>query len=190
MEEVWKDVVGYEGLYQVSNIGNVRSLSRKRYTGGVLKERVLRKRPAVTRKGNKYYRVALFKNGKRANLSIHRLVAEAFIQNTENKPYINHIDGNPSNNHVTNLEWCTAKENTIHAWNNGLCKNSVRIGKDNPNSRPVDVYRANGEYVNSYESISLACKELGLNQGNARSTLCGTRNHTKGYVLKDHKENY
>ena len=184
MAEEWKDITGYEGMYQISNLGNVRSLVRDRCNGGVLKEKILRNRPSKSRTGAVYYQVALFKNGKRKNFSVHRLVANEFIPNTENKPFINHIDGNPSNNHVSNLEWCTPKENTIHAWEMGLCKNSLHFGKDNKMSIPVDVYTREGVFVGSYESISLASSVLGLNQGNARSVLIGKRKHTKGYVLK------
>ena len=96
MQEIWKDIKGYEGLYQVSNLGNVKSLKTNKnlYSSNA--------------KG--YRRVGLFK-GKRKGYSIHRLVAQAFIPNPENKPCVNHKDCNRANNNVNNLEWCTHKEN-------------------------------------------------------------------------------
>jgi len=105
-DEVWKDVNGYEGLYQVSSHGNVRSLLRKN-TGikRYLRFNILR---------NGYKNVTLFKKEKRKGFLVHRLVAQAFINNSKNKPHINHIDFNTGNNCVENLEWVTNKENWLH----------------------------------------------------------------------------
>ena len=94
MKEIWKDVVGYEGLYQVSNLGRVKSLRIKRHVDGIMTTK--------TRK-NGYVFIFLHINKKRVWKSVHRLVAIAFIPNPENKSEIDHIDGNPSNNIVTNL---------------------------------------------------------------------------------------
>lgn len=100
MQEIWKDIVGYEGLYQVSNMGRVRSLKRNI----ILK-------PTSDMNGKGYY----FVNLKRGNpKKIHRLVAKAFIPNPDNKPEVNHIDGNTKNNKIDNLEWCTHQENCVH----------------------------------------------------------------------------
>ena len=106
MEEIWKDIKGYEGLYQISNLGKVKSLKRmikKRKCEEIIKI------PSITNKG--YYRLPLCKYGKIKYFHIHRLVAEAFIPNPEGYPIINHIDECPSNNHADNLEWCDQKHN-------------------------------------------------------------------------------
>ena len=101
--EVWKDIIGYEGLYQVSNWGRVKSLNYKR-TG---KERLLNPKP--NNKG--YMRVTLYKNKIRTKHFVHRLVAQTFIPNPNNYPEVNHKDENPNNNHLDNLEWCDRKYN-------------------------------------------------------------------------------
>lgn len=112
MEEIWKDIPGYEGLYQISNKQMVKSLSRKEFGGRnrIRGERILK--PRTDRGG--YLHVALSKNGETKNLSIHRLVAIAFIPNPDNKLCVNHIDGVKKNNSIDNLEWCTHSENTKH----------------------------------------------------------------------------
>lgn len=112
MEE-WKYIKGFEGLYKVSNYGNVMSVER--YINTCHKEvmRLIPNRllvPYKTKTG--YLKVWLYKNGEKKKYSIHRLVAMAFIDNPENKPCVNHIDNNRENNNVNNLEWCTYKENS------------------------------------------------------------------------------
>ena len=100
-EEIWRDVVGYEGLYQVSNLGRVYSVR----SGKVLK---FNKKPCG------YNYVQLSVHDKRVGYRVHRLVAQAFIPNTENKPEVNHINGIKTDNRVENLEWCTRSENEQH----------------------------------------------------------------------------
>lgn len=119
MEEIWKDVVDYEGIYKVSNLGNIISCRRLRFlNGGSFYSKQFSKKTAVDKLG--YVRVGLTKNGVKKLWCFHRIIAFAFIPNTENKPFINHIDGNKSNNSVDNLEWCTASENRYHAFRTGL----------------------------------------------------------------------
>lgn len=112
MKEIWKPIEGYVGDYEVSNLGKVKSLKHSK-----IKILVNRK----TKITNNYtcMSVRLFKNKTSKNKTVHRLVAEAFIPNPENKPFTNHIDNNPSNNNVSNLEWCTQKENMGHAAKQG-----------------------------------------------------------------------
>ena len=112
-EEIWKDIEGYEGLYQVSNKGRVKSLNRYANNNGTLQfrpERILKQN--IQKAGrSKRCTVVLSKDAKTKAIRVHRLVAEAFIPNPENKPQIDHIDTNMSNNNVENLRWVTAKEN-------------------------------------------------------------------------------
>ena len=123
IEEIWKDIKGYEGYYQVSNLGRIKSLDRMKnnqYNEYFMSGRIL-KSSIIKDKG--YCRVSL-NNGKgRKSKRVHRLVAEAFIPNLENKPEVNHIDGNKLNNCADNLEWCTNKENIEHSIKTGLRKN-------------------------------------------------------------------
>lgn len=133
MEEIWKDVIGYDGLYKVSNHGRLLSIKplvsfyNKGKTSNVMIKGM------INHKG--YNLKGLSKNGIKKNISIHRIVAIHFIPNPFNHPQVNHIDGDKLNNHVENLEWCTAKENMRHCVDNGM-HNTLR-GKDVANSKMV-----------------------------------------------------
>lgn len=113
-EEIWKPVVGYEGLYEVSSYGRVRSLDRYDSRNRFLKGRILR----LNDDGKGYLRVQLSSNGKAKMYSVHRMVAVAFLPNPDNLPEVNHRDENPSNDNVDNLEWCDGKYNVNYGTRN------------------------------------------------------------------------
>ena len=120
MKEVWKDISGYEGYYQVSTSGNVRSKTRKVYNPRYGEQLRLGKMlsPAINKNG--YVQVGLSKNGIRKSLKVHSLVAKAFLKEITGKKEVNHKDGNKLNNHIDNLEWCNRSENVLHAFRSGL----------------------------------------------------------------------
>ena len=142
MEEVWKDVEGYEGLYQVSNLGNIRSMPRK-----WCKTKSVKILEPIVRKDG-YMQITFSKEGISENFLIHRLVANAFIPNIDNLPQINHIDEVKSNNNSKNLEWCTSLYN-----NNYGTKIQRTIDKNN---KKVNQYDLNGKYIKTWESIKQA----------------------------------
>jgi len=116
LKEIWKPIKGFEGYYEVSNKGRVKSLSRIVYDAGTAKTRKTKEiilKLQLRKKG--YLYVNLNKNSKHKAIGVHRLVAYAFISNPENKPQVNHINENKTDNTVNNLEWCTAKENLHHS---------------------------------------------------------------------------
>lgn len=159
-EEIWKGISGYEGLYEISNFGYVKSFCKK--TGGSIIKNILGQ--------NGYYKVNLMKRGKRKQPYIHRLVAQAFIPNPENKPEVNHIDGNKLNNHVSNLEWCTSKENSLHCLSNSLQK--VR-GQHNGNSKlkRIDVVK-----IRLLRFKGMSCKRIAFLLGFSQSTVSRVSN--------------
>ena len=164
-KEVFKDVLGYEGLYQVSNYGRVKSLERKNiFYCGLRKEyleRPVKGKFLKIRNGVHGYQVTcLTKNGVCKNKFIHRLVAEAFIPNLENKPQVNHIDGNKQNNNIKNLEWCSPKENSNHAFKTGL-------------SKKVKCITTNEIFI----SITEASKKYNLFDGDISRCCQGKRSH-------------
>lgn len=162
MEEIWKNIKGYEGLYQVSNFGRIKSLPRN---GTVQVIKILN--PCKDTYG--YLRIKLSKNNKVKKYQVHRLVAQAFIPNPGNKPQVNHIDGIKTNNIATNLEWVTAKENITHAYKIGLTTSERAIknlgkystkGKENPKAKEVIQYDIKGNFIKIWGSINEIQREL------------------------------
>lgn len=149
MKEVWKDVKGYEGLYQVSNYGKIKTYYSK----------IPRLKKTFFDKDG-YKKVSLQKNKKPKKFFVHRLVAIAFISNPKNKLEVNHIDGNKQNNYVFNLEWCTRSENELHAYKHGLI-NTDAVKK--ANSKPViQIDKKNNEIIKTHSSIRGAEKDTGI----------------------------
>ena len=169
MSEIWKPIRDYEGLYEVSNLGNVRSLKRNTTNGKVLKQGG---RP------NGYLIVTLCKNNKHKTRTIHRLVAEAFIANPNSLPEVNHNDGNKKNNCIDNLEWVTKEENTQHAINTGLRK----VIFNNPlRSKMVNQYSLNGTLLHTYPSTGEAERQTGIRHGNIVKCCNGQTPTAGGY---------
>lgn len=142
MEEIWKDVKGYEGLYQVSNLGKVKSLPKV----GSVKENILKN----FIKDQGYLAVTVSKNDKRKTYLNHRLLAISFIPNPENKLEVNHKNGIKDDNRVDNLEWCTHSENIKHAYDNNLLIS--RKGESHHNTKLSD--QNISEILNNYSSKS------------------------------------
>jgi hypothetical protein len=126
MQEEWRDIKGYEGLYQISNLGRVKSLPKKRINGTnfYIQKECIKK---LQLKTNRYLGCTLVKNHKLKNVLVHRLVAETFIANPNKYDQVNHIDCNKLNNSVANLEWCTQEMNLEHAKQNNLLNKSKKV---------------------------------------------------------------
>lgn len=130
MQEIWKDIEGYEGLYQVSNLGRVKSLDKYINSGIKNNSYVKRKEKILKLKFNQgYYEVTLTHNHKRRFCKVHRLVAQAFIPNPNNFPQVNHKDENKLNNCVENIEWCDAKYNCNYGTRNSKIYNKTSFRK-------------------------------------------------------------
>lgn len=162
IKETWKPVVGYENCYEVSSVGNVRSVDRTTFRGLYLwKYKAKKLHKSVGSHG--YYDVSLSKNGRAKHACVHRLVAEAFIPNPGNKPEVNHRNGIKTDNRVENLEWCSRSENEKHKYitlgYKGVWCN--RLGKDNPASKTV-LQLKNGQVVATFFSIHEAQRKTGI----------------------------
>lgn len=171
MEE-WRDIEGFKGLYQVSNMGRVRSLDHetngKRYRGKVLSTRVTEGYPMVR----------LSRGSEKVSKRVHRLVASAFIDNPNNLPEVNHLDGNKNNNRVENLEWCTSRENKVHAWVTGLTKAPPGV----PLVSVVQI--CDGQVIAEYISIEVADALLSISGEDICKCCKGKRKTAGGYEWK------
>ena len=169
--EIWKDYKDYEGLYQASNFGRMRSLDtyRKDRNGSVkfYKGRILK--PVTV--GNGYLKVNLYKNNKQKTYLVHRIIAETFLPNPDNLPLINHKDEQKDNNIVSNLEWCDAKYNNAYGTRTERC------------SKPVLQYTLDGQFVREWESTA-ECGRNGFNQGNVVACCQGKLKKHKGFIWK------
>lgn len=190
MEEKWKDIINYEGYYQISNFGNIRSLDRKiRFNKGYSIKKGKMLKPILNKKG--YYKVSLSKKQKEKRFFIHRLVAIHFIENPLSKEQVNHKDGNKKNNRADNLEWCTNLENQRHAIKNGLIDNEQRIQQAINmgiiNRKPVAQYTKEGNLIKEYVSIKEASILTGINSRNICNCLSPNQPKSKsagGYIWK------
>lgn len=204
MEEIWKDIKGYEGLYLVSNLGNITNVKT-----GKLKSIHLDKHTG-------YYKVHLSRNGKDKNCFLHRIIAESFIPNMFNKTEVDHINTIRTDNRISNLRWCTRKENI----NNPLSLQHLRIaftGKNSPHfgrkrsmeirnkissalkasqkargkvgalsklSRPVSQFSLSGDFIARYDGQADAFRKTGIPQSSISCAISGKRKSAHGFLWK------
>lgn len=176
MEEIWKDIENYEGLYQVSNLGRIRSVDRviknnnniyHNLKGCILKQQY---------QNNGYLCVTLWKNNKKKLCTVHRLVANAFVKNPFDLPCVNHKDENKTNNIVENLEFCTQRYN-----NNYGTKNERMINKK---IKPVIQFSLDGEFIKEWPSVVSVQTETGYNRGSISNVCLGKAKSAYGYKWK------
>lgn len=183
--EIWADVDGYEGLYQVSNFGQVKShdriincaYGRKRETKGVVKKWYFIR---------EYKAIDIQKYDQRKHFLIHRLVALMFIPNPENKGDVNHIDFNRQNNYLFNLEWNTRKENICHSRDNGRLKphSKGKFGKDNIKSKPISQFTKQGIYIKDFEGQHDAWRKTKVRQSAIGAVCRGEQFSAGGFIWK------
>lgn len=174
MEEIWKDIEGFEGLYQVSNLGRVKSLERYVYHGDKAMLRKERIRRPYDNQG--YWNLTINKDGKEYHTTIHQLVAKAFVPNPDNKPVVNHIDGDKKNNRADNLEWVTVAENARHAIKMGLIS--------------AEQCRINGRKSIDATAIRVKCEDT----GQLFESIIAVKRYTKSDAIQenlhDHKRTH
>lgn len=176
-EELWKDIEGYDGKYQISSLGRLRS-TYFLDAYGVKRYRIYYIKWSEITKG--YLGTRLCLNGKMIDsVKAHRLVAEAFIPNPEGLPQVNHIDGNKKNNRVDNLEWCDNQHNAMHAKVNKL-NPSLQCLSDNCNARAVDKYSLDGKFIETFKCTKEAAMSCNLKCTSRIITACRDWSKTSG----------
>jgi len=187
--EIWKSILGFENMYEVSNYARVKSLSRlirksKKVGNIISKDIILKQR----KDKDGYLMLGLNKNSKFYTVKVHRLVAQEFIPNHENKPNVNHKNGIKNDNRVENLEWCTESENSIHCYRVLKRKGSNlgRLGVKNKNSKKVNQYSLDGVFIKKWDSVSDISRELNITHS-CISRVCNgnyTTNNYAGFIWK------
>ena len=185
--EIWRDIEGFEGLYQVSSEGRVICLERIDINNHPVKEKILKS----NKNRNGYLQVVLCKEGKHKNITIHKLVASAFIDNPDNKPCIDHINTDRTDNRVENLRWVSQKENC----NNPITKVNIaksKIGNKHPMygkiselnhlSKPILQFTKEGEFIRKWVCARDVERELGINPTHISSCCKGKKKSAGGFI--------
>ena len=173
--EIWHDIKGYDGIYQVSNLGRVKSITRKRKDNGQsVKGRILKQ---YLDKRTGYYQVKLMKEGHYKTYRTHRLVALTFIKENKNKTVVNHINAIKTDKRVENLEWCNQKENMQHAWKNYCCVNVLKAKKKKVNQYNKDT----NSLIKQWESLTEASKNLNIDLTGINKCCRGVFKTAGGY---------
>ena len=167
--EIFKDITGYEGIYQISNLGNVKSFVRNKLNGKILKQ--------VNNKANNlgHLQVGLTKNYNRKFFYVHRLIAQAFIPNPNNHPFINHINGVKTDNRIENLEWCTNQQNIIHSIEIGL-KTTAKGDESKLTKKVIDINTGQ-----IYPSTSTLANIIGVNKRTLKWWLLNPNKNKTNY---------
>ena len=177
--EIWKDIPDYNGLYQASNLGNIKSLKREHYVPStnkkiwILKEKILK--PGLSKDG--YKCVVLTKNNVRKTYKVHKLIMLTFTKTQKYRTYINHKDGNKLNNNVENLEWCTNSENIKHAYNNNLIDITKKYKK-------INQYDLEGNFIKQWNSMKEAGEKLNICRQDISMCCRGLRKKAYNFVWR------
>ena len=177
LDEIWKPIIGYENIYEISNYGKVRRISYNNNGNKTQYNLPYYIKPRKDKDG--YLRYTLSLNGKNKQFFCHRLVAQAFISNPDKLPVVNHRDGNKENCYFKNLEWTSIRDNNLHALKIGL-----RDMKNNKLSKEVEQYDLNGNLINTFKSGNDVNRMLGYSAGHVRDCCRGALKTYKGFIWK------